>query len=470
MRAAGIDPDAVVATLLRTLGDAHAGSSYRRKREVLHLLCLLTANGASRQQINAALVELFPNDDDTDRVSPQVSKRQVENASRLAASSSPELLGTAAPKLPRRKRHVAERKLWAFLRSVTQSTHVLQQQWTTHVLEFDRQHVATAALSRAVAKDELYREYCAAIVSTAKLVSEDHVEQPDDEQQRCLHINRFQFQCLKLLGHDGRHKYTTEDIISSSLFNQLLDFIVTRQTTARAGLDPCVTDNGYYNLGPGQAMSVSLDTLVRLASLLGVTDQLPSLAWTAVDLEREAALHNGAAAQGEQADEWSTFFANKEAPTFASVGKTEAQAILTYVTGRLTQLWSINHHECVFLCLGCKLGQRKFMWSQPTCFHQPHDAPLPSGVSRMIAFFERVQAAVDTVVAAAEQNLCRVRDGGDGSGDGDDGDDDDEEEEGEQEEEEDGVGGGGGGFRRGDRDGGGGGGGGGGPGGGGGGV
>jgi hypothetical protein len=216
--------------MLRSLGDAHTCSSYRRKREVLHLLCLMTASGASREQINTALANLFPGEGDAEFASPQVSKRQVENAGLLAASSSPEMVGTAAPTLPRRKRHIAEQKLWAFLRAVTQSTHVLQLQWTTHLLEFENTFVATASLSRAVAKDELYREYAAAIISSAKLASEDHVEAPDDETRRCLHRNRFRFQCLREPDHTGeRHKFTTDDCMSSSLFNSLLDFIVTRK-------------------------------------------------------------------------------------------------------------------------------------------------------------------------------------------------------------------------------------------------
>jgi hypothetical protein len=75
----------------------------------------------------------------------------------------------------------------------------------------------------------------------------------------------------------------------------------------------CVTDNGYYNLGKGQTMSVALDKVKRLAAELGVTDQLPSLAWTTADLEREAHQDSADERRGGTA---TPYISSKEPPTF----------------------------------------------------------------------------------------------------------------------------------------------------------
>ena len=141
----GIDAGAVLSALLRTVGDAQKDPSHRRKHDVIHLLCLCTASGATRADINSALTAMAD-----DGAPPQVSKRQAQNAARVASVTRTELLGTPAPKPPRARRQVAEQKLWAFLRAVTGSSHVLQQQWTTHLLHFDNTFVETAAMSRAL--------------------------------------------------------------------------------------------------------------------------------------------------------------------------------------------------------------------------------------------------------------------------------------------------------------------------------
>ena len=75
---------------------------------------------------------------------PTLSQRQLPNARSLALTTPQREQGTAASPRVRRRREVHERRLSAFLHCITNSTNVLQQQWTTALLEFNGTFKATA--------------------------------------------------------------------------------------------------------------------------------------------------------------------------------------------------------------------------------------------------------------------------------------------------------------------------------------
>ena len=75
---------------------------------------------------------------------PTLSQRQLPNARSLALTTPQRQLGTAASPRVRRRREVHERRLWAFLHCITNSTNALQQRWTTALLEFNGTFKETA--------------------------------------------------------------------------------------------------------------------------------------------------------------------------------------------------------------------------------------------------------------------------------------------------------------------------------------
>ena len=133
--------------LLRTISEAQQSTSYNDKRRVLHLVCLLKTGG-DLGKINTAMAKL-PG-------AGQISPRQFEKATHHSLATPPSQLGIALPQRPSPRRLTWKDKLKRLLRFVLSSNSVVQQTWSTILLDFTNgQTLETACLSRNVSKDEL---------------------------------------------------------------------------------------------------------------------------------------------------------------------------------------------------------------------------------------------------------------------------------------------------------------------------
>ena len=258
-------------------------------------------------------------------------------------------------------------------------------------------------MSRAASKDELYREFAAALISQV-VVGMEGEEEANVEEDPCPARSRFGYICLRQRHHGPlRHLYTRKEMISPALFYRLLDLIVTRTTTARQGLDPTTTNNGYFMFAAGQNMCKVLVVLERMAGELGV--ELPSLAWTAGDIaDEEAAAADadaGSAAGAPAAG--ARRFRGQQAPTWSSIGAKESVATLGFATKRLPHMWTTEHNDVGILCLGRLLSSPLIPELRVECFDRAHNGANPGGFKRAIALFENSKAAAKLVMDAAQE-------------------------------------------------------------------
>ena len=98
VKAARIDSDAIVAQMLQTVGAAQAGSSYAYKQRVLHMVCLCTAGGASRDEINVALRrEPRRRVDAANAVAATAPERSLAGVNNTAAAAGNSSVSASAP-------------------------------------------------------------------------------------------------------------------------------------------------------------------------------------------------------------------------------------------------------------------------------------------------------------------------------------------------------------------------------------
>ena len=95
VKAAIIDSDAIVAQMLQTVGAAQAGSSYAYKRR---MVCLCTAGGASRDEINVALRrEPRRRVDAANAVAATAPERSLAGVNNTAAAAGNSSVSASAP-------------------------------------------------------------------------------------------------------------------------------------------------------------------------------------------------------------------------------------------------------------------------------------------------------------------------------------------------------------------------------------